>query len=301
MLFRTRLSLAGCCEAASQGTTADWLSPRQDAHCWYVEAWIGTKTFWQLTIENTRRNRSRRGDAAHMKHKCLWTVAVAGIFAVGAAACGGDDSSDENDDDGTTVPAAETELGEACVTAQAAVTQLFEKVAAVANQPAAAEQVLGQTLVAETAAETACGPAQHALFVSELKNYHSSCVTFFAEYNLLFNQASITAKNLADIANNMEIAWAVQDIEALIRYLQPKTTGLETMEQHILAWTELDARTAVSGCPGKDQAVFTFYEVEPFLTRIDATLTGADETFTDIDTELDKIFASLAGLPDTTN
>ena len=244
------------------------------------------------------RNRGRRGDAAHMKRKSLWTVAVAIIFAVVAAACGGDDSNDENDSGGTaTVPAAEIELSEACVTAQAAVTQLFEKVAAVADQPAAAEQVLGQTLVAETAAETACGSAQHALFVNELKNYHSSCVPFFAEYNVLFNQASITAKNLADLANNMEIALAVKDNAALISYLQPKTTGIETMDQHALAGDELDARTAGSGCPGKDQAVFAFYEVEPFLTRIAATLTGADETFA----KIDNILAWVSGLPDTTN
>lgn len=230
-----------------------------------------------------------------MKHKRLWTIAA--VVALVTAACGGDDSSDENNSSGTTVPAAETELSEACVTAQAAVTQLFEKVAAVADQPAAAEQLLGQTLVAETASETACGPAEHALFISELKNYHGSCVTIFAEYNVLFNQASITAKNLADIANNMEIALAVKDNEALISYLQPKTIGLETMDQHALAKAELDARTAVSGCPGKDQAVFTFYEVEPFLTRINETLTGADETFA----KIDKIIAYVSGLPDTTN
>ena len=233
---------------------------------------------------NTRRNRGRRADAAHMKHKILRTVAIAVIVTVGAAACGGDDSSDNTDNDGgTTVPAAETELSEACVTAQTVVTQLFEKVAVVANQPAAAEQVLGQTLVAETAAETACGPAEHALFVNELKNYHSSCGAFFAEFNELFNQASITAKNLAEIANNIETALAVEDNEALASYLQPKTTGLETMDQHGLALAELDARTDASGCPGKDQAVFAFYEVDPFLTRIDATLSGAYETFAKID------------------
>ena len=219
-----------------------------------------------------------------MKHKILRNVAIAVIVAAGATACGGDDSSDNTDNDGgTTVPAAETELSETCVTAQTAVTQLFEKVAAVANQPAAAEQVLGQTLVAETAAETACGPAEHALFVSELKNYHSSCLTLFDEYNVLFNQASITAKNLADIANNIEIALAVEDNEALASYLQPKTTGIETMDQHGLAMADLDARTVASGCPGKDQAVFAFYEIEPFLTRIDATLDGADVTFAKVD------------------
>ena len=35
----------------SAGDPADWLPSRQAAHCWYVEAWIGTKTFWQLTID----------------------------------------------------------------------------------------------------------------------------------------------------------------------------------------------------------------------------------------------------------
>ena len=35
----------------SAGDPADWMPPRQEAHCWYAEAWIATKTFWKLTID----------------------------------------------------------------------------------------------------------------------------------------------------------------------------------------------------------------------------------------------------------
>ena len=35
----------------SAGDPADWMPQRQEAHCWYAEAWIATKTFWKLTID----------------------------------------------------------------------------------------------------------------------------------------------------------------------------------------------------------------------------------------------------------
>ena len=224
-----------------------------------------------------------------MKRKRLWAVIAAVV--VMAAACGGGDDTDDNDSSDTTVPAADTEPGAACTTAQAAVTQLFEQIAAVADQPAAVEQVLGQTIAAETAAETACSTAQHAAFISELKNYHSSCGVLFAEYNQLFNQISITAGSLADVANNIEVALAVKDSEALLSYLQPKDDGIETWEQLLGALAELDARTVASACPGKDQAVFGYHEVAPFLARTDMTLTAAYETFT----TTDCIFLGLGG------